>query len=182
MTVLKLNPQIYKQKVQEGLENDLKKELKNPFAYPRLEKVVINTGIGRVKDGKQKEEIYQAFLKLSTQKPKRIVTKKSISGFKLRAGEVVGYQVTLRGDKMYDFLLNLVYASLPRGRDFKGVKADAFDNSLKTFSLGIPSVAVFPAIGFTGGLEFGVQVSLVFKHSTPNNKLIIKHLNIPLTK
>lgn len=153
----------------------------NKFALPKIDKVVINVGVGRF-DEKQKQEIAGFLSKLTSQTAKQVPAKVSISQFKLRQGQIVGLTTTLRRDKAIDFLLQLIYIALPRTRDFKGVKQNAFDSNFKCYSLGIENTAIFPAIGFDTNLLFGMQVNIVFKTSTELNKEFLQELNFPFKK
>ncbi|MEI6728473.1 MAG: 50S ribosomal protein L5 [bacterium] len=153
----------------------------NAFAYPKIDYISINVGVGKF-ENKDKDEIANYLYKLTSQKPKKVKTNKSISGFNLRSGAIVGLQATLRGQKMYDFLLNLIYIALPRGRDFKGVSTTAFDKTLKTYSLGIRTAGIFPVIGFDIAKDFGLQVNIVFKAGTKNNQVLLESLNFPFSK
>jgi large subunit ribosomal protein L5 len=180
MTPLNLNPSLY----QENLLKELKLALgekTNIFEYPSISHLSLNIGVGKF-ENKQKDEIANQFEKLTGQKPKKVKTNKSVAGFKLRAGEVVGLQVTLRGKKVYDFLINLVYTALPRGRDFKGVSKTAWDKSNKTFSIGIPTTSIFPVIGFGNNIESGLQINIVFKNNHELNYKVLEILNIPFSK
>lgn len=155
----------------------------NSFSSPRITKVVINVGIGKYKAEKsQQDEILDLVEKLTGQVPKKSYSKVAISGFKLRAGELVGTTVTLRGKKMHDFLLNLVYLSLPRTKDFKGIKANAWDNNHACYSIGIPDASIFPQIGFNAKVNFGLQVNVCFAHKTEKNTVLLKNLNFPFIK
>jgi large subunit ribosomal protein L5 len=153
----------------------------NIFAYPSLDKISINVGIGRL-DNKDKEEVYKYILNLTGQKPRKVITKKSIASFKLRSGDLVGISTTLRGKKAYSFLLNLIYLALPRTRDFKGIKSESFDKQKMTYSLGIPSASIFPTIGFSSTLNFGMQVNISFKTKGEKNKLFLQKANLPFVK
>lgn len=152
----------------------------NPFAYPSIEKVGINVGVGKL-ETKQVDEVAKQLEYLLGQKPKYVKTNKSIAGFKLRSGKVVGLQVTLRDQKMYDFILNLVYLALPRSRDFKGIDPSNFDKTQKTYSIGIRSASIFPTIGFDNSQDFGMQVNITFKNSQ-NNHFLLETLNFPFIK
>jgi large subunit ribosomal protein L5 len=153
----------------------------NPFALPGISKISINVGVGNKFDPKQKQEVGEYLEKLTGQKPKVILSSKSIAAFKLRKGDTVGLMVTLRGLKMYDFLLNLVYVALPRSRDFKGVKA-SFDANNSSYSLGLENANIFPAVGFDTSVNFGLQLNITFKQPTINNKLLLEKLNFPFKR
>jgi large subunit ribosomal protein L5 len=158
-------------------------EEKNPFLVPSIEKVVINIGVGNNKfDSKKKEQIIKHLLNLTGQLSKKVYTKKSISNFKLRSGDLVGVVTTLRGDKAYNFLLQLIYLALPRTKDFKGFSQSLFDKTNRTYSMGIKSTSIFPTIGFGSTLDFGMQVNITFKTSNENNKKFLERLNFPFSK
>lgn len=155
----------------------------NVFEISSIDKVSINVGIGDYKnDSKARSEIESYLFNLTGQKPKVVTSKLSIAGFKLRAGEPVGYTVTLRKKKMHDFILQLIYIALPRTRDFKGIKSSSFAKNTKSYSLGIPSSSIFPVIGFDSSVKFGLQVNIVFKESRETNKELLEKLNFPFTK
>jgi large subunit ribosomal protein L5 len=179
MSAITLTAQdFYTQGVQE-LSKQLK--TKNPFALSNIAKVSINVGMGRF-DAKQKAEIVEYLEKLTGQKPKVVSTNLSIAGFKIRKGDQVGVVVTLRGIKMKDFLLNLIYVALPRTKDFKGIKKAAFDKQNSTYSLGIENASIFPQIGFDSTVIFGMQVNIVFRTKSENNKLLLDTLHVPFVK
>jgi large subunit ribosomal protein L5 len=119
---------------------------------PRIEKIVVNMGIGRLSDGgKDKKIIEESVEELSLitgQKPVVRAARKSIAGFKLREGVPVGCSVTLRGNKMYEFLDRLINLTLPRVRDFRGVSAKAFDGS-GNYTLGLREQIIFPEIDYS---------------------------------
>ncbi len=120
--------------------------LKNPLQVPKLEKVVINMGVAEgAKDFALLESHVEELGLITGQKPVITRAKKSIAGFKLRAGEPVGCKVTLRGKKMYEFMDRFVNVVLPRIRDFKGVPPRSFDGR-GNYSLGIQEQVVFPEI------------------------------------
>jgi large subunit ribosomal protein L5 len=152
----------------------------NVFAYPNIKQVSINIGVGRL-ETKQVDDVAKQLETLLGQKPKLVKTNKSIAGFKLRAGKIVGIQATLRGQKMYDFILNLIYLALPRSRDFKGINASNFDKTKKTYSIGIRSASIFPTIGFDNAQDFGMQVNIIFKNNN-NNDFLLETLNFPFSK
>ena len=121
---------------------------KNVMEIPRLEKIVINMGLGDCKDNAKALEVAIAELEtIAGQKPLVTKAKKSIANFKLRAGMNVGAKVTLRGDRMYEFTDKLVSIVLPRVRDFRGVSAKAFDGR-GNYSLGVREQLIFPEIEY----------------------------------
>ena len=153
----------------------------NEYAQPKLDKISINVGIGKF-ESKEKNDIAEYLEKLTGQKPKEILSKKSIAGFKLRSGDTVGLAVTLRGKKLYDFLLHLVFIALPRSRDFKGVSQSSFDQNRTGYSLGIENSSIFPIIGFDSTVNFGMQINIVFKAGSENNLTFLQNLNFPFKK
>ncbi len=120
--------------------------LKNIHQVPKLEKIVINCGVGSQADRKQAVEDASRDVGLITgQKAMVTFSKKAISNFKLREGEPIGLKVTLRGPRMYDFLMRLVKTALPRVRDFRGVSTRAFDGR-GNYTLGVSDQSIFPEI------------------------------------
>lgn len=134
---------------------------KNIMAIPRVQKVVVNCGVGKIREEKERAEI-QKFLALITgQKPASRAAKKAIASFKTRQGFVIGYQVTLRGKRMYDFLSRLVAIALPRTRDFRGLDSKSFDPK-GNLTIGIKEHIVFPEmIGEDYRFLFGFEVTVV---------------------
>ncbi|NLW40361.1 MAG: 50S ribosomal protein L5 [Tissierellia bacterium] len=123
-------------------------QYKNVMEVPRLEKIVLNMGIGEAKDNpKALESAVNEMALIAGQKPVVTRAKKSISNFKLREGMNVGVKVTLRGDRMYDFLDKLMNISLPRVRDFRGVSPSSFDGR-GNYALGIKEQLIFPEIDY----------------------------------
>src|SRR5262245_65897709 len=119
---------------------------KNVHQVPRVEKVVINTSMGSQSYVKQALEEAKAELALITgQRPVETLAKKSISNFKLRKGQAIGAKVTLRGERMYEFLERFIKAALPRIRDFRGVSPRCFDNH-GNYTLGISDHSIFPEL------------------------------------
>jgi len=118
----------------------------NPMAVPRLEKIVLNMGLGEaVQNPKVIDSAVEELTAIAGQKPVVTKAKKAISNFKLREGMPIGAMVTLRGDRMYEFLDRLVAAALPRVRDFKGVPDRSFDGR-RNYSLGLREQVIFPEI------------------------------------
>ena len=120
----------------------------NPMQIPHLEKIVINMGVGEAaQDAKKIEAAVAELTAITGQKPVVTRAKKSIAAFKLREGQVVGCKVTLRRDRMYEFLDRLLTIALPRVRDFRGVSAKSFDGRGR-YSLGLKEQIVFPEINY----------------------------------
>jgi large subunit ribosomal protein L5 len=136
--------------------------LANVMQVPRLEKVVLNMGVGdAVKDGRQLDAAVEDLTVITGQKP--IVTKarKSIAGFKLRQGMPIGAKVTLRGDRMWEFVDRLVSLALPRIRDFRGLDAKGFDGR-GNFTLGVTEQLIFPEIDYDKILQVrGMDITVV---------------------
>jgi large subunit ribosomal protein L5 len=120
----------------------------NPMQVPGLDKVVINMGVGEaVADGKKIQSAIAALTAISGQKPVQTRAKKSIAGFKLRENMVVGAKVTLRKDRMYEFIDRLVTIALPRVKDFRGLNGKSFDGR-GNFAMGLKEHLVFPEINY----------------------------------
>ena len=121
---------------------------KNIMQVPKLEKVVVNMGVGEAKENVKILEAAMKDLEIITgQKPIQTKAKKSVANFKIREGMPIGCKVTLRGDKMYEFVDRLINLALPRVRDFRGVNPDAFDGR-GNYSLGIKEQIIFPEIEY----------------------------------
>ncbi|BCX16144.1 MAG: 50S ribosomal protein L5 [Candidatus Parcubacteria bacterium] len=153
----------YNKKIRLELKDEL--GLKNIHLVPRLEKVVVNTGIGRLSQNpnftdKILPEVMKEISLICGQKPAICKAKKSIAGFKLREGQIVGLKVTLRGKRMYDFVERLIKIALPRVRDFKGINLKNVD-SKGNLNLGFKEQVVFPEIDQdTSWVDFGLQVTI----------------------
>jgi len=136
----------YSKVVQPSLIKEFSYE--NPMQAPRLEKVVVNMGVGEaVQDSKKLTAAVQELTAIAGQKPVVNKAKKSIAAFKLREGMSIGTKVTLRRDRMYEFIDRLVNIALPRVRDFRGLSPNAFDGN-GNYSLGIKEQIVFPEIDY----------------------------------
>ncbi len=158
--------------------------LSNRFEVPRLEKVIVNIGVGEAKDNqKMLEEITANLAKIAGQKPVVTKAKKSIAGFKIRAGQSVGLRVTLRGDRMYDFVDKLVNVSLPRVRDFRGLAAKGFDGH-GSYNLGVREQSIFPEIHFDlVNKVHGMNITVTTSASTDAQGLaLLRHLGFPFEK
>jgi len=121
---------------------------KSTMQIPRVEKIVLNMGVGEARDNaKILETAMREMAVISGQKPVATIATKSVSAFKLREGMKIGCKVTLRGDRMYDFLDKLVSVSLPRVRDFRGISANSFDGH-GNYAMGIKEQLTFPEINY----------------------------------
>ena len=141
-------------RLQERYENEVVKSLMEKFNYsskmqaPKIEKIVLNIGVGDAVSNSKLLDAAVADLKAITgQQPIVTKAKKSIAGFKLREGQAIGCKVTLRGERMYEFLDKLVNVSLPRVRDFRGVSNNSFDGR-GNYTLGVKEQLIFPEIDF----------------------------------
>jgi large subunit ribosomal protein L5 len=176
-----------KERYKDQIVSALMKEFnyKNTMAVPRLEKVVLNMGVGR--EAQANPKVFdQAAMELSTvsgQKPVITKAKKSIAAFKLRTGMPVGVSVTLRGDRMYEFLDRFINAVLPRVRDFRGVSPRAFDGR-GNYTIGIKDQLIFPEIDFNKvDRTRGMNVSIVTTARTDEEgRALLKEFGMPFTK
>ena len=165
---------------------DLQKELglKNIHDVPRLEKIVLNVGLGRAKDDKKvMEAATNTLRKITGQQPVQTIAKQSIAAFKLREGNKIGLKVTLRDARMYEFLDRLINIVIPRLRDFHGVSNRAFDKS-GNFAIGLTDQSVFPELTFEETTTVhGLQAVLVIKCvQTDHAKALLEKLGIPFEK
>lgn len=171
-------------------EKNTSASLKGEFGYtnslqaPRVQKVVISAGTGKISKDKNKIVLIQDRLaKITGQKPAPRGAKKSVAAFKVRQGDIVGYQTTLRGGRMYDFLEKLVHVALPRTRDFRGIKPSAIDE-MGNLTIGIKEHTIFPETSDEDLKDvFGFAATIV---STAKDKkeaeAFYRHLGFPLQK
>ncbi|OGZ60596.1 MAG: 50S ribosomal protein L5 [Candidatus Spechtbacteria bacterium RIFCSPLOWO2_01_FULL_43_12] len=165
----------------------------NLYAVPRLNKVVLNVGVGKIvsirKGGttEQKKEVelvadlVEGLAQIGGQHPQFIKSKKSISGFKLREGAVVGLRSTLRGKKMYDFVARLIHIGLPRTRDFRGVSAGSVDQH-GNLTIGIREASIFPELT-PSNFNWGFEATLVTSAKNRDEALeLFKKIGIPFSK
>jgi large subunit ribosomal protein L5 len=165
---------------------ELEKELglKNVNQVPKLEKIVLNVGLGRAKDDKKVIEAAKNTLrKITGQEPVETVAKNSIAGFKLREGNMIGLKLTLRGGRMYEFMDRLINIVLPRLRDFHGVSLKAFDKQ-GNYSIGMTDQSVFPELSFEETTtSHGLQVVFVVKsQSREHSKALLEKFGMPFEK
>ncbi len=164
------------------LEKEL--DLHNVNQVPRLEKVVINVGLGRAKDDKKiQEAAVNTIRKITGQAPIETFAKKSIASFKLREGNKIGLKVTLRGDRMYEFTDRLISVVLPRFRDFHGVSNKAFDKQ-GNYAIGLIDQSVFPELSFEETTTpHGLQVIFVVRsHEPAHTKALLEKFGMPFEK
>jgi large subunit ribosomal protein L5 len=154
---------------------------KNRLQAPRLVKAVISTGVGKIKDKKKIEVIENRLARITGQKAAPRGAKQSVASFKVRQGDVVGYQVTLRGARMYDFLDKLVHIALPRTRDFRGIQPKAID-SLGNITIGIKENTIFPETSDEELKDvFGFAVTIVTTaKSKKEADAFFRHIGVPL--
>ena len=153
----------------------------NPFQTPRVVKVVVSTGTGKIADKNKIEIIQNRLMKITGQKPVPRGAKQSIASFKLRQGDTIGYQVTLRGKRMYDFLNKLVNVALPRTRDFRGLSLSAID-AMGNYTIGVREHTIFPETADEELKDiFGLSVTLVTTAKTKKEaEELLRHLGLPL--
>lgn len=167
-----------------------KNNLKNKFGYtsimqvPKVEKVVVNIGVGdAISNPKLLDEAVAELTQIVGQKPVITKAKKSIANFKLREGMPIGCKVTLRGERMYEFLDKLINVSLPRVRDFRGVSETAFDGR-GNYTLGIKEQIIFPEINFDKVNKVrGMDIVIVTTANTNDEaKALLSELGMPFAK
>ena len=164
----------------------LKDELKlsNLNEVPRLEKIVVNVGLGRAQNEKKVlEAAANTLRKITAQQPVQTIAKKSIASFKLREGSKIGLKVTLRGDRMYEFADRLINIVLPRLRDFHGVGAKAFDGQ-GNYAIGFTDQSVFPELSFEDTTTaHGLQVIFVIRSgNATQSRALLEKLGMPFEK
>lgn len=156
----------------------------NPMAVPRIEKIVVNMGVGEaINDMKILETAAMELSMITGQKPELRRSKKAISNFKLKLNQPVGCKVTLRRTKMYEFLDRLVNVAIPRVRDFNGVSRKSFDRA-GNYTLGITDQTIFPEVD-VGKLTRtqGMDITFVFDHGPKEQTLeVLRLLGMPFTK
>jgi len=155
--------------------------LKNPLQVPRLEKIVVNMGLGEaLANNKILESAVDQLGAITGQKPVVTRARKSIANFKLRQGQAIGCAVTLRGDRMYEFLDRLISVALPRVRDFKGVSPKAFDGK-GNYTLGVREQIIFPEINYDQIEKVkGLNISFVTTARNDEQGLaLMRHFGMP---
>jgi len=174
--------EFYNQEIRKKLKESF--GYKNDFQIPKITAVSVNIGAGMAKDSEEYlKNAINDLTSITGQKPKINKSRKSIAGFKLREGQVVGLSVTLRGQRMYDFIERLVSVSLPRIRDFRGINDKSFDKQ-GNYSIGIKEHTIFPEIKFDNVKEtFGMQVNITTTAKNPEEgKKLLELFGFPFTK
>ena len=172
-----------KQRYQKDIAPSIAKEfgIKNPMAIPRLEKIVLNMGMGEaIANSKVLDTAVAELTSIAGQKPVITKAKKSIASFKLRQGMPIGVMVTLRGERMYEFFDRLVSVALPRVRDFRGVSPKAFDGR-GNYTIGIREQLIFPEIDFNRVDKLrGMNISIVTTATNDEQaRALLKSLGMP---
>lgn len=178
-----------KSRLKEKYQGEVKKQLieefsiKNVMQVPKIEKVVINSGVGDTQKNKEAfERIKNDIAAISGQSPSVRKARVSVASFGLRKGSPVGLKVTLRGIKMYDFLDKLFAIVLPRLRDFRGVKRDSFDKD-GNYTLGVVEHNIFPEVDITRSVPRGLEITIVIKSgSTKESFRLLELLGMPFEK
>jgi large subunit ribosomal protein L5 len=172
----------YTKEVRKRLQDEFK--IKNPMAVPKVEKVVINMGLGEaISNAKILDAAVDELGQITGQKPVVTKAKKSIASFKLREGQSIGTMVTLRGEKMYEFLDRLISTALPRVRDFRGVPSKSFDGR-GNYTLGIRDHLIFPEIDITKvDKSKGMNITIVTTAKNDEQaRFLLRELGMPFGK
>ncbi len=177
----RLKEKYFQQIVPEAMK---KFQYKNVMQVPRLEKIVVNMGVGdATQDARLLESAMNELSLITGQKPQVRKARKSVSNFKLRKGASIGCRVTLRGDRMYEFMDRLFNVAIPRIRDFRGVPTKAFDK-FGNYTLGLKEQTIFPEINIDSVQRVrGMNVTFVFKNSTSieANREVLRMFGMPFT-
>jgi large subunit ribosomal protein L5 len=155
--------------------------LKNPMAVPKLDKIILNMGVGEAtQNAKLIDPAVTEVTQITGQKPVVTKAKKSIAQFKVREGMPIGVMVTLRGDRMYEFFDRLVNVALPRVRDFRGVPTKSFDGR-GNFTLGVRDQLIFPEIDYAKIEKLkGMNITIVTSAGTDDQaRALLKHMGMP---
>lgn len=169
----------YRDRIRAALKEEF--GYKNDMQIPRLDKIVLNMGVGEaVKDTKKVKQAAEELSQIAGQKAVITHAKKSIAGFRVREEMPLGCKVTLRGDRMYEFLDRLINIALPRVRDFRGVKGTSFDGR-GNYAMGLKEHIVFPEINFDKVDEvLGMDIIIATTAKTDAEaKALLKHFNMP---
>lgn len=168
-------------KVFDSLKGDF--AYKNTMQAPRIEKVVVSTGTGKIDDKNKVKLIQERLARITGQKAAPRGAKQSIASFKLREGDIIGYQVTLRGTRMQHFLDKLIHIALPRTRDFRGLKISSIDE-MGNYTIGIKEHTIFPETSDEDIRDvFGLSITIVTTAKTKKEaEALLRHIGLPLQK
>ena len=169
----------YRETVRAALKEEF--SYKNDMMIPRLDKIVLNMGVGEaVGDSKKIKSAHDELMLIAGQKPVITKARKSIAGFKVREEMPLGVKVTMRGDRMYDFIDRLVTVAMPRIRDFRGVSAKSFDGN-GNYAMGVKEHIVFPEIDYDKVDQVrGMDIIICTTAKTDAEaKALLKHFNMP---
>ncbi|MEZ6120881.1 MAG: 50S ribosomal protein L5 [Pirellulaceae bacterium] len=179
-----------KPRLQEKFESEVVSQLReklgrtNPMSLPRLQKVVVNMGVGSaITEKKHLEEAVEALKQISGQKPVVTLARKSIAGFKLREGMPIGCKVTLRKQRMWEFVDRLISIAVPRVRDFRGLSSKGFDGA-GNYSMGLVEQLVFPELNPDKFLRVqGMNISFVTStDSDDEGRMLLELLGVPFQR
>ncbi len=153
----------------------------SPMQCPRIQKIVVSSGVGKKRDKKQLELIQDRLAKITGQKPALRPARLSIASFKVREGDTVGMQVTLRGARMYDFIDKVIHIALPRTRDFRGLSSKSID-AMGNFTIGIKDMTIFPETADEDLKDvFGLAITVVTSaKSKVEAEAFLRHIGMPL--
>ncbi|QEN05168.1 50S ribosomal protein L5 [Thiospirochaeta perfilievii] len=180
----------YVPKLKAEYKNSIADAMNKEFGYksvmqiPKLEKIVVSAGVGEaINNKKLLDAMVEEMTLITGQKPVKTAARKSIAGFKLREGQLIGAKVTLRGDRMYEFMERLISVAIPREKDFKGVNDKAFDGN-GNYSLGIKEQIIFPEIEYDK-IEKVSGMNIAFVTSAKSNeeaKSLLTKFGMPFKK
>lgn len=157
--------------------------IKNPMQAPKLVKIVISNGFGSVKDKKKVELIADRLARIAGQKPAVRAAKKAIATFKTRTGDAIGYQITLRGKRMCEFLDRLIHVALPRTKDFRGLSRTSVD-AMGNYTFGIKEHTIFAETSDEDLKDvFGFAVTIVTNSNKKDNTIaFLEYLGMPMKR
>lgn len=177
-------------RLQEQYESELRGQIQqklglaNPMEVPRISKITLNMGVGEaVADKKILENAIEDLAKITGQRPVRTLARKSVASFKIRDGYPIGCKVTLRRERMYEFLDRLVNIAIPRVRDFRGLNARAFDKQ-GNYSMGVSEQIIFPEINYDQvDAVRGLDITITTTARTPDEgRALLEAFNFPFRK
>jgi len=183
-------PPRMKEKLDDEVYDKIKEQfgIANPMALPKLQKIVINVGMGNALEGTKlnataRETVLKDLSAIAGQKPVTRKAKKSVSNFKIREGYEVGAMVTLRGNRMWEFFDRMVTLAIPRIKDFRGLKDTSFDGR-GNYSFGVDEQGIFPEIDMANTqYAHGLNICLVFQNSNDEiSKFMLRELGFPFVQ